>query len=116
MSVRGHSMGIRKLLTALIALAVLFAPAVTSAAAANAAVPDHQMQMMESGHCKSMPSSGHDKSDGHSCCISMFLGLTAAPSAPLAEVAPPTSLPAFFIPALHRAYLGEIATPPPRHS
>ena len=115
MNAHGHPMSIRKLLTALIALAVLFAPAVTSAAAANAAVPDHQMQMMDSGHCKSIPSS-HDKSDGHSCCISIFLGLAAARSVPLAEIKPLVSPPVSFIPTLHRPYLGEIATPPPRHS
>ena len=115
MSARGHPMSIRKLLTALIALAVLFAPAVTSAAAVNAAVPDHQMQMMESGHCKSIPS-GHDKSDGHSCCISVFLGLAAARSAPFAEIKPLASPLVSFIPTLHRPYLAEIATPPPRDS
>ena len=108
-------MSIRKLLTALIALAVLFAPAMTTAAAASAAVPDHQMQMMESGHCKSIPSA-HDKSDGHSCCISVFLGLAVAPSARFAEFKPLVSPPVSPIPTLHRPYLGEIATPPPRHS
>ena len=115
MNAHGHPMSIRKLLTVLIALAVLFAPAVTSAAAANAAVPDHQMQMMESGHCKSIPS-GHNKSDGHSCCISISLGLTVAPAAPLAEFESLVSAPVSFIPTLHRPYLGEIATPPPRPS
>ena len=88
MSARGHPMGIRKLLTALIALAVLFAPAMTSAAAANAAVTDHQMHMMKAGYCKSTPTSRQDKPDGHNCCISMFLGLTAMSSAPFRDGAP----------------------------
>lgn len=110
------ALSIRRLFAILAALAVLFAPALTSAAAASAAVPDHQMQMMDTGHCKSMPASSHDKGDGHSCCISMFVGLTAAPSAPLAEVEPVASPPVSFIPTLHRPYLGEIATPPPRPS
>ena len=116
MTANRPAMSLRKLLSAMIGLAVLFAPAVTSAAAARAGVPDHQMQMMESGHCNSMPSGHHDKSDGKSCCISMTMGLAVAASAPVTEIVPPTSPPVSFVPALHRIYLGEIATPPPRHS
>jgi hypothetical protein len=100
----------------MIGLAVLFAPAVTSAAAARAGVPDHQVQMMESGHCTFMPTSGHDKPDGHSCCVSLFLGLTAALSSPLVELTRPAARPISFVPTLHGAYLGEIATPPPRQA
>src|SRR6266404_750339 len=116
MNARGSPMSVQKLLSALIALALLFAPAATSAAAAHSGVPDHQMQMMESGHCSSMPSSGHDKPDGHSCCISLFVAMAAAPSAPSAEITPPASAPVGLLPTLHLPYLGEIATPPPRHS
>lgn len=49
-------MSIRTLFAMLVAVAVLFAPALTRAGEAFAAVPDHHMQTMESGHCKSMPS------------------------------------------------------------
>lgn len=106
----------RMLFTALLALAVFLSPAVTSIAAAHATVPDHQMQMMESGHCDSMPSGHHQKSDGKSCCISVFVGLTVEPSAPLAEPAIAVSPPLYFLAAFHQPYPGEIATPPPRHS
>ena len=112
MSADGHF--IRNLVTALIALAVLFAPAVASAAAAHSAVPDHQMQMMEAGHCKSTPSNGHDQADGHNCCISAFWGLTLAPAASWAEIAPAALPLVYLVSVLHRPYLGEIATPPPR--
>src|SRR5947207_15975984 len=86
-------MSLRKLFSALIALAVLVAPAVTSAAAAHAGVPDHQIQMMEAGHCDSMPSGHHNKADGKSCCIAVCVGLAVAPSAPVIEIAPPGSPP-----------------------
>jgi hypothetical protein len=109
-------MSLRTLLSAVLALAVLFAPAVTHAAATHAGIPDHQMQMMEAGHCSSMPSGHHDKSDGKSCCISVYVGLAAASSAPVTEIALPASPPMYFVVTFHRPYLGEIATPPPRHS
>jgi hypothetical protein len=80
------------------------------------AVPDHQIQMMETGHCKSIPSGHDDKSDGKSCCISMLMGLAVAPSAPVAETAERPSPPVFVVRTLHHPYLGEIATPPPRIS
>jgi hypothetical protein len=80
------------------------------------AVPDHQIQMMEAGHCKSIPS-GHDaKSDGKSCCISMLMGLAVAASAPMTETTERLSPPVFAVRTLNRPYVGEIATPPPRIS
>lgn len=100
----------------LLLLAVLFAPALTSMAAAHAGLDDHQMQMMETGYCSSMPSSHHDKSDGKSCCISMYIGVAIAPAAPTEKVDLRASPPIFFVAPLHRPYLGEIATPPPRRS
>ena len=109
-------MGLQRTLSVLVALTVLFAPAVTSVAAARAAVPDHQMQMMEAGHCKSMPSSDHGKMDGKSCCISICIGLAVVPSTPAAENVQRPPPPVFSVPTIHRPYLAEIATPPPRHS
>jgi hypothetical protein len=103
------------LLSALVALTVLFAPAGT-AAAANTTVPDHQMQMMEAEHCKSMPSGDHDKAPDKSCCIAMCQGLALTYSPPVAD-APPQPIPAeFAVPMLHVSIAGEIATPPPRPS
>ena len=116
MSANAPQMSLSKLWSIGIALAVLFAPAVTSAAAAHAAVADHQMQMMETGHCQSMPSGHHDKADGKSCCISTYVGAAFAASAPSAETALAAVSPESVLPALHRPYLGEIATPPPRQS
>ena len=111
-----HSVSLRKLFAALLAVAVFLSPAITSIAAAHAAVPDHQMQMMESGHCDSAPSGHGEKSDGNSCCVSVFVGLAVEPSAPVSEAALTGSPPVNFLPAFTHRYVGEIATPPPRHS
>lgn len=109
-------MSIRKLFALLVALAVLFAPGVTGAA--MAAAPNHDMQMMGAGHCEAPPSdtNHHDKMGGKSCCISMCMAVAIAPAAPALDheiVHAPVS---FVIPTLHVAYLGEIATPPPRRA
>ena len=109
-------MSIRKLFTLLLALAVLVAPGVTSAA--MAASPHHDMAMMEAGHCQSPASGGahHDKMDGKSCCIAMCMALAVAPSAP-AEISPSRQqMVQFAPPQAYRGLPAEIATPPPRHS
>ncbi|HEV8407892.1 MAG TPA: hypothetical protein VGQ34_08135 [Sphingomicrobium sp.] len=99
----------------MIALAVLFAPALTHAGAAFAAMPSHDMQIMEAGHCQAPPSqSGHHDKDGKSCCISLTIGVAACPSAPVGAAIVLGSPPVFRLATLHRPYLGELATPPPR--
>ena len=110
------SMSIRKLFAILIAIAMLFAPAFSRVGEASAAVTDHHAQMMESGHCQSMPadSDEHDKAAEKSCCISMCMGVAVTPPTSARGPAP---APAAVVPAittLHLAYLGEIATPPPK--
>lgn len=107
-------MSIRRLFAILVALAVLFAPSVTSTAMASA--PDHQMQMMQAGHCE-MPmsgKSGHDKMDGKNCCISMCMAVAINPSAPPAEHALAHVQATFPTPKSYLGHLTEIATPPPR--
>ena len=109
-------MSIRKLFALLVALAVLFAPGVTGAA--MAAAPNHDMQMMEAGHCEAPPSgtSHHDKMGSKSCCISMCMAVAIAPAAPALDHEIAHAPASFVIPTLHVAYLGEIATPPPRRA
>lgn len=107
---------IRKLLSALIALAVLFAPGVMNVAAAHAGVGDHQTQMMEMGHCSSMLAGHHDKSDGKGCCFSMTIGVAFDQCNATVELNTAAARPVSFIPKMHRPHLGEIATPPPRDS
>lgn len=118
MSAYGPVVSIQRLFAILVAVAVLFAPALTRAGQAQAAVPDHHMQMMESGHCQTPPSNAadHDKAPAKSCCISMCMAIAIAPPAPVSgtnlKPVPAMSV----IPTLHLSHLGEIATPPPRYS
>ncbi|MES2326239.1 MAG: hypothetical protein V4499_02765 [Pseudomonadota bacterium] len=115
MSAYAIPVSIRKLFGILVALAVLLAPAATSAAMAFAPA-SHQMAMMEGGHCD-MPMPGksdHDKMGGKSCCIAMCMAVAIAPSAPRTEQ-PVTHIDASFpAPKSYHGLLSEIATPPPR--
>ena len=112
-----RSVSIRNLFAILVALAVLFAPAFSRAGEAFAKAPEHA-QMMEPGHCKAPPvdSSNHYKDSGKDCCVSMCMAVAIAPMAPLRLESPVPTAPVFALPTLHRSYLGEIATPPPRQS
>ena len=97
-----------------IALTILFAPAV-GRGEALAAVPNHDMQMMEVGHCHS-PSShktGHHEGP-MSCCTATCVGVTAAVDRPAQSFAIRITPASISLAALHRPFLGELATPPPR--
>lgn len=109
-------MSIRKLFAILVALSVLFAPAVTGAA--MAAARHHAMQMMEGGHCQAPParSADHDKMDGKNCCISMCTAVAVAPSTPAEAAGPRQQVAQFVSPRTYHGLLAEIATPPPRQS
>ena len=110
-------MGTRPLFAFFLVIAVLFASAMTGTAAASAAaMPGHDMQMMEMGHCSSSPSSHDDgKSMPKQCCIAMCMAAVAvAPSTPAELPMIQQAAPSSFVPAAHDGYLGEIATPPPR--
>ena len=111
------SMGTRPLLGFIVMLGVLFASALSGSAAASAATMNHDMQMMESGHCQAPPShdGDHDKSSGKNCCISMCMAAVAvAPAAPLEAVVLNDAMTAFPVLKEYHGLLAEIATPPPR--
>ena len=107
-------MSLRKLFAVLVAIAVLFAPALTNAGTAYAAVPDHHAQMMEKGHCDPATEQERDKSETLAYCDAMCMAVAVTP--PASRVAKPLigSLP---VAGLHEFQTGipaEIATPPPR--
>lgn len=107
-------LSLRTLFGMLIALAVLSAPAI-GRGEALAAVPNHDMQMMKAGRCQEPAShgAGHNQGD-MSCCTALYVGITATVDEPAAE-AVILALPAsFMLAALHRPFLDELATPPPR--
>lgn len=112
-------MSIRTLFAMVVTLAVLFAPALTRASEASAAVPDHHVQMMESGHCKSAPAqSGDDTSSdeaaGKSCCISMCMAVAVVPAIPTKSVSVHGPAATFAPANQYRGRIAELATPPPR--
>lgn len=121
MSAYAPPVSIRKLFAMLLAVAVLFAPAVTGMSAALAAVPDHHMQMMSTGHCKATPSGKNsdsspakDSKAAKPCCMAMCLAVAAMPAE--IEASPPL-IGIASVPTLQNFLIGvpaEIATPPPR--
>jgi hypothetical protein len=110
------TVSIRKLFAILVALSVLLAPSVAAAADHGMSMADHEKTMMEMGHCQAPPSGhlDHDKKAGSSCCISMCLAVAVAPTTPNLEKHLRAEQPNLFVPTEHEAFLGEIATPPPR--
>ena len=112
---------IQRLFTVLVAVAVLFAPALTRAGEAFAAVPDHHVQMMQSGHCKSAPSHAgdddklsDDKAADKTCCISMCMAVATAPPVPPKAIELRGPAASFPLTNQYRGRIAEIATPPPR--
>jgi hypothetical protein len=109
------SMGTRPFLALILAVAVLFASSFTGVAAASAAaMPNHDIQMMEMGHCSSAPAKDDGKAPVKSCCMAMCMAVAVEPPVPaqLGEIHHQTAY--FAVPTAWHGYLGEIATPPPR--
>lgn len=109
-------MSFNRLLAILVALSVLFAPAFTRAAEAQAAVPDHHAQMTDTGHCKGSAtgSEGEDDTDAQTCCISMCSAAAVEPGAPASEAAIHNPPAVFNLRNFLIGLPAEIATPPPR--
>lgn len=107
-------MGTRSLLAFVIMMAVLLASAVTGTAAASAATMNHDMQMMDMGHCSSSPTKEEGKAPVKSCCIAMCIAVAIEPTVPaqLGDIHHQATY--FAVPTSWHGYLGEIATPPPR--
>jgi hypothetical protein len=107
-------MGIRKLFATLVAVAVLFAPALMTAGMAQAAVPDHHARMMEKGHCDSATGDEQEEPADMSCCGAMCMAVAVPPSGvPIAE---PLigSVPVASLHSFQTGNPAELATPPPR--
>jgi hypothetical protein len=104
---------IRKLFALLLALAMLFAPAVTYAAMPMA-MGQGGMQMMAMGPCEAPPSKTDHKSPAKNCCMAMCMAIAVAPDAPVALLEPRHAASYFAAPTSWHGHLGETATPPPR--
>lgn len=110
-------MSIRWFLGAFVALAMLFAPTMAAAADHGTAMPNHNMQMTATGHCKAPPSKVGDegKAAGMNCCMSMCMAVAVTPNAPIeVQAALPQPPAVSVVAAFHLGEPAEIATPPPR--
>ena len=115
MSAYVRLVSIRRLFAFVLAVSVLFAPGVASAALA--AAPHHDMQMMQAGHCQTPPShSGDHKMGGKNCCIAMCMAVAVAPSTPAENAPLGEQVAQFASPQAYHGLPAEIATPPPRHA
>ena len=108
---------IRKLLAALLALSVAFAPAAALAAGAPAA-SHNRSQLMEAGHCTAVPGGeqdkgSHDKS-AKNCCIAMCMAVAVAPANAAGGGLPHRLTAMSRAPAFLTGHPAELATPPPR--
>ena len=108
------AMGIRPLFALLLTLSVLFASALTGAQASAATPMHHDMQMMDQGHCGSMPGKADGKAPVKSCCIAMCMAVGIAPAGPLPLRDIPHHASYFAKARTWHGFLGEIAPPPPR--
>jgi len=104
---------VRKLFSVLLALAILFAPAVTYAAMPMA-MGQGGMQMMAMGPCEAPPSTTDHKTPAKNCCMAMCMAIAVAPEKPVALLEPQHAVSYFATPISWHGHLGEIATPPPR--
>lgn len=112
------TMSPRRLLWALVALAMLWGPLALQGGAVMAmAPPDHHSQMVEKGHCD--PGAADEQDDpsaSHGCCVALLTAIEAS-SAPMLE---PHTLPG--VPGQELiledgpGFLAELPTPPPRLS
>jgi hypothetical protein len=104
---------LRTLFAMIIALAVLLAPAI-SHGDALAAVPHHDMEMMEGGHCHTPAPRKDRHAHDMSCCTAMSVGIAPTATAAADEASDQVAPASAALAALHCPFLGELATPPPR--
>jgi hypothetical protein len=107
----------RRLLWALLALALVWGPIALQNGAAMAAAPaDHHQQMMEEGNCHEGKSDPVGHSSSKACCSAMCTALAVLP-APAGERLPIVrGATASVLADTGPSYLAELPTPPPRHS
>lgn len=115
MSAYSNLMSIRKLFAMLVAFAVLFAPAFTSAGMAGAAVPDHHAQKMDKRHCDAAGDEDQDEPSGKmACCGAICMAVAVTPATVSVVKHVPGDVPVARLHAFQTGTPAELATPPPR--
>lgn len=112
-----HFLGLRRLLQALLALAVLFAPVTANAmeGPSGTAISHHE-QKQSSAHCAETPGKvpTENKADGKTCCASMCMAVAVVP---FARVQQEAAAPVVVVSSAPKALFDiaeALATPPPR--
>ena len=115
MSTYSSLMSIRKLFAILVAIAVLFAPSLTGAGMAQAAVPEHHAQMMEKGHCDPASDGKQNKAaEKTSCCGAMCMAVAVTSGANSVTNGLLGNGPVSRLHSFRTGSPAELATPPPR--
>jgi len=112
-----YSTSLRRLLQALLALAVLVAPVTANAMERAATSPaSHHQQAKVFNHCTGKPDgdSKHDKATGKTCCASMCMGVAIWSPGPAAEGNVLQAAPSVAATTELDSSPAELATPPPR--
>ena len=108
-------MCLRKLFSALLACALLLAPAISHANMAQAAIADHQGETADKGHCAPASDKDQDKPVDMACCDALCMAVAVAPAT--APMTPPLLQGSMVKGSLSGFRTGtpmELATPPPR--
>ena len=108
----------RRLLWALVALAMLWGPLALQSGGAMAMAPsDHHGQMLEKGHCDPEGAGEeNDEATGHACCVAVLAAIEA-PSGPTVEPHAVSGIPGQQpIWQNGPSFLAKLPTPPPRLS
>jgi len=110
---------LRRLLQALLALAVVMAPVSANAMERLGALASSHHQMVEGAeHCAEAPvkSAKHDQGDGKSCCASMCMGIAVAPQGTATRSDAVRTTASFAAPSFRIGSHLELSTPPPRRA
>lgn len=107
----------RRLLWALVALAMLLGPVALQSGAMAMAPADHHGQMLEKGHCDSEEAGEQtDQSASHACCVALFTAIEASSGPTLEPHAFPGAPGQQLILEDGPSFLAELPTPPPRRA
>ena len=105
----------RKLFSAVLAFALLFAPALSHASMAQVGVDDQQSESAEKGHCAPAGEKDQNKPVEMACCDAMCMAVAVTPAAaPLRPQLLQSSMPVNSLNAFQTNTPLELATPPPR--
>jgi PIN domain nuclease of toxin-antitoxin system len=110
-------MCLRVICSVLVAVTLSLVSPMTAYDSARAAPLHRTMQMVDTGHCDSMPSDGkHHKAPVKRCCASICMAVAVTGAEPSGEFVDHPVPVQFVVRSIDLAYVSEITTPPPRRT